>query len=116
MHTYQTSGKFIATLTVTDDKGTIGKNKIVINVKNNTPEEINPLNKQEYFSGYIYFDFTWQPEYPDVGEKITFKILNYYGGITFSKVWNFGDGSFGWGAIVSHTYNKKGRYMVSLSV
>jgi len=115
-HTYQISGKFNATLTVIDNKGAIGRNKIKINVKDNDASEINSANQQEYFSDYIYFDFTWYPEYPDVGEKITFRIFNYYGGITFSKVWNFGDGSFGWGSVVSHTYTKKGRYRVSLSV
>jgi len=115
-HTYQIHGKFTVTFTVTDNKGDIGRNKIIIDVIDNTQTEIKPVNQQEYFSDYIYFDFTWNPQYPDVGEKTTFRIVNYYGGITLSKIWNFGDGSIGWGSVVSHTYTKKGRYRVSLSV
>ena len=115
-HTYQMIGKFIVTLTVTDNKGDIGRNKITINVKENNPPQVNLTSQQGLSSNYIYTDFTWSPEYPDVGEKVTFRILNYYYGIIFSKVWSFGDGSTGWGAVVSHTYNKKDRYMVTLSV
>ena len=115
-HTYQTHGKFTVTFTVADNKGDIGRNKIIVDVMDNTQTEIKSTNQQEYFSDYIYFDFNWVPQYPDVGEKTTFRVINYYGGITLSKIWNFGDGSIGWGSVVSHTYTKKGRYRVSLSV
>lgn len=115
-HIYQESGKFLVTFIVTDNKGATGRNKITINVKENNPPQVSLTSQRESSSNYIYIDFTWSPEYPDVGEKVTFRILNYYYGIVFSKVWNFGDGSAGWGAVVSHTYNKKGRYIVTLSV
>jgi PKD repeat protein len=51
-----------------------------------------------------------------VGEKVTFRYTSYYfWGFGF-KTWNFGDGAFGWGSVVTHTYNKKGSYIVTLTV
>lgn len=54
--------------------------------------------------------FSWYPLFPDVGEKVTFFSLLDPG------IWNFGDGTRGWGSVVSHIYNKKGSYMVTLSI
>jgi len=113
-HIFQNSGKYIVTFTVTDNNGAIGIKKITINVEENTPPKVTTVVEQE-FSDYVLTDFTWSPEYPDIGEKITFRNLYYYGEIIFNY-WNFGDGSSGFGSIVTHTYNKKGSYKVTLRV
>jgi len=116
-HIYQGIGKFIVTLIVTDDNGAIGKEKIIINVEENAPSAVI-LETKQVSSDYVYTDFTWSPEYPDVGEIITFRKMYYYyyyWEITFNY-WNFGDGSKGFGSIVTHTYNKKGNYKVTLRV
>jgi PKD repeat protein len=117
-HIYQKSGKFIVTLTVTDNNRVIGRNNIIIYAQENINPTVTPTAQQESSSDYVFTDFTWSPEYPDVGEKITFRYTYYYyssGEITL-KHWDFGDGSSGWGSVVSHTYNKKGEYTITLSV
>ena len=117
-HIYQKSGTFIATLTVTDDKGAIGTNKITIDAKENISSKTSQTTLIDSSSDYRFTYFTWTPQYPDVGEKIIFSSTHYYysyGEITY-EMWDFGDGTKGWGPVVSHTYNKKGKFTVSLTV
>jgi len=74
--------------------------------------------QQDIPSDYMHTDFTWSPTYPDVGEKILFRYNYYYynfGELTF-KFWSFGDGTIGIGSIVSHSYDRKGDYYVTLTV
>ena len=56
--------------------------------------------------------FTYDPKYPDVGEKITFTST----GSGYDESWTFGDGAGGSGSTVTHTYEKKGNYTVTLRV
>jgi DMSO/TMAO reductase YedYZ molybdopterin-dependent catalytic subunit len=52
-----------------------------------------------------------------VGQKITFDASKSADiGRIISYQWNFGDGTSGTGAIVSHLYNKEGTYQVRLNV
>jgi len=119
-HIYQKNGKFTITLTVTDNNGDIGRNNIMVYAQENiNPEMIT--TSQEELTDYLYVDFTWSPEYPDPGEKVTFYVdynsyYNNYYGMFGRKYWDFGDGSTGWGSVVSHTYDKKGQYRVTLTV
>ena len=95
----------------------IERNDDTIHSQEDTTHEVIPQSQNDPSSGYVLVDFTWSPGYPDVGEKITFVCNCYYGyGMFISESWDFGDGSRGWGQIVSHTYNKKGDYTVALSV
>ncbi len=115
---YEKKGKYVVTLTIKDNNGNIGRQNIIIYAQENITPKVIPSDQQGD-SNYIYVDFTWSPEYPDPGQKITF-ISNYYdysGVFAFaSKFWNFGDGESGWGSIVSHIYAKKGRYKVTFIV
>jgi PKD repeat protein len=117
-HIYEKKGKYVVTLIITDNNGNIGRKNIIIYAQENITPKVTPSNQQGS-SNYIYVDFTWSPEYPDPGQKITF-ISNYYdysGVFAFaSKFWNFGDGESGWGSVVSHIYDKKGRYKVTLII
>ncbi|GEM_PF-1609705 len=72
--------------------------------------------RQELSAPYVFADFTWSPRYPDVEESITFISTSSHDGTVIDADWSFGDGSMGHGSIVSHTYNKKGTYIVHLQV
>jgi PKD repeat protein len=115
-HIYKKNGKYIATLTVIDNDGNIGKKNIIIYAQENITSTIISSDKNVH-SNYVFVDFTWSPKYPDPGQQITF-ISNYYDyhGKFSSKFWNFGDGYNAWGSAVTHTYNKKGKYKVTLIV
>ena len=56
--------------------------------------------------------FSWSPQYPDVGDEITFIST----GSGYSETWDFSDGTGGNGRIVTHTYEKKGNYTVTLRI
>ena len=121
-HVYQKNGEFVVTLTVTDNDGHIGKHNIIIYAQDDSNQEVITTS-QDLTSDYLYVDITWSPQYPDPGEKVTFYAsyysyysYYYYYGMFGSKHWNFGDGSSGYGSAVSHTYDTKGKYRVTLSV
>jgi hypothetical protein len=61
-------------------------------------------------------DFTWNPVNPSENSITSFKASyqSEYGVKSFS--WNFGDGSFGSGQEVSHTYLNGGTYQVTVTV
>ncbi len=115
-HIYLKNGSYIAILNVIDNDGNIGRKNIKIYVQeNNSPTVIT--SDQQSPTDYINVDFSWSPDYPDPGQQITF-VSNYYDyfGLITSRFWNFGDGYFAWGSIVSHTYDKKGNYKVTLTI
>lgn len=89
----------------------INRNDDTIRSQEDTNPKIIPESQQDSSSDYVFVYFTWSPEYPDVGEKITFRSDGLY----FGEYWDFGDGSKGRGSVVTHTYNKKGGYWVYLS-
>ncbi|MCD6481506.1 MAG: PKD domain-containing protein [Thermoplasmata archaeon] len=63
-------------------------------------------------------NFSFQPENPVEGEEIMFNASSSYdedGNIT-NYTWDFGDGSIGYGKVVSHIYTTYGSYVVNLSV
>jgi len=63
-------------------------------------------------------DFTWTPTIPKVGEPVTFNASasTPNGGEIVSYKWDFGDGHYGSGKIVTHTYTSLGTYTVTLNV
>jgi len=73
-------------------------------------------SEQEYSQLYLLADFTWSPQYPDVNEKITFRSTSSSNGIIVSYNWQFDDWDIEHGPIVTHTYDKKKTYLVTLTV
>ncbi|MGB9671560.1 MAG: PKD domain-containing protein, partial [Candidatus Norongarragalinales archaeon] len=63
-------------------------------------------------------DFTWSPFLPKVGESVTFDGSSSTpdGGAIISYEWNFGDGGYASGKIVTHIYSSPGIYTVTLNV
>jgi parallel beta-helix repeat protein len=62
--------------------------------------------------------FTWTPSTPKVGETVTFDASSSTpnGGTIIKYEWNFGDGKYATGQIVTHTYSGPGSYIVTLNV
>jgi hypothetical protein len=80
----------------------------------------NPdIKKTDYYDEQVIAaaSFHWSPRYPDPGEKITFYSTScaYYGYIS-GESWDFKDGHTKHGNTVTHTFEEKGRYQVTLSV
>lgn len=105
-HIYTKAGNYTVTLTVIDNNGTsdIATTYVVVKEKTttNTPPIADPggpyeckVNEEVIFDGSSSYD-------PDGN------IVNYS--------WDFGDGSKGYGPIVTHLYNKSGTYTVTLVV
>lgn len=63
-------------------------------------------------------NFTWTPETPEVGQSITFNASSSEAGsgIIIRHKWNFGDGTYAIGKIVTHSYSSPGIYTVTLNV
>jgi PKD repeat protein len=105
-HVYEKSGRYEVRLNVTDDSGAAcGAAADVLVVIVNSPPVAEAGPDQDAFSGgahdMVLFDGTRSHD-PD-GEPLTF-------------FWDFGDGTNGTGAKISHTYAKSGRYVVRLRV
>jgi PKD repeat protein len=97
-HTYGASGAFAVTLTVTDDAGATGTQQQVVNIVNVPPAA-------SFTPACIALTCTFDGSgSSDVDGTIA------------SHVWNFGDGTSGSGATVSHTYAGGGSYAVTLTV
>lgn len=62
--------------------------------------------------------FTWTPPTPKVGEPVTFdaSASTPNGGTIIIYEWDFGDGGYSTGKIVTHTYDHAGNYTVTLNV
>jgi PKD repeat protein len=104
-HSYQTTGTFAVTLIVTDDTGRTNVKSSTITVDN---------------SGGPVANFTMSPTDPSVGTSIVFNAATSTvtpGRQIVSYEWDFGDGSVGSGATISHTYGPPaGTYTIVLTV
>ncbi len=67
---------------------------------------------------YPVANFTWTPSIPKVGKSVTFdaSASTPNGGTILKYEWEFGDGEYAVGKIVSHTYASPNTYTVSLNV
>lgn len=101
-HSYTLPGTYLVKLTVTDDKGEIGCEKVAISVKNPPPVA----------------SFAVSNELPRAGETVIFDASESYdsNGEIGSYAWKFGDGNTGSGVETSHTYMEDGDYDVTLTV
>ena len=99
-------------------------NSILIkNNKEESKDDYNKKNNEEYKETNYDDDvwatasFYWRPQYPDPSEKITFYSNSHaINGHITSETWTFSDGYSAYGRMVTHTFEKKGSYKVTLSV
>jgi PKD repeat protein len=100
-YTYATYGTYNVTLNVTDSEGKwdIETKRITVRAHPNA-------------------DFTWSPLQPEEDQTVTFdaSASTPDGGTITSYNWNFGDGKFGTGKIITHAYTTAGTYTVTLNV
>jgi PKD repeat protein len=100
-HTYTTYGTYNVTLNVTDNEG-----KWDIEMKTITVR------------AHPNADFAWSPLQPKENQTVTFdaSASTPNGGTIVSYNWNFGNGKFGTGKIVTQAYAIAGIYTVTLNV
>ena len=98
-HTYETSGGYSVTLTVTDSD----------DFSKNTAEIIS-VGETEL----LVASFEFWPQNPAGGEKVAFDASNsqIIAGSIGTYEWDFGDGEVGSGEMVSHAYQVPGEYEV----
>jgi outer membrane protein OmpA-like peptidoglycan-associated protein len=99
-HTYQAVGDYVASLTVTDSKGTISRNSVSLTVS------CPPL----------YCTASGNPTEGTVPLTVQFSGSANGGCPPVSYSWNFRDGGFSSDQNPSHTYETVGDYVASLSV
>jgi PKD repeat protein len=100
---YGTAGNYTVTLVVTDNEGGNGTAVYTLNVLM-APVAI----------------FTYSPDFPIVGEVVTFNASDSYdpNGYVVNYTWDFGDGNITTltDPIITHTYTITGNYTVTLTV
>jgi len=104
-HVYSSIGVYTVTLTVVDNQGRSATNTTTVAVGTTLPNRppvavINTPSSGETKTSLL---FTATGSYDPDGS-----IVNY--------TWSFGDGSYSYGSSVTHTYTKKGTYIVTLTV
>lgn len=103
IHTYTSSGAYLARLTVTDNQGKTDTYEDLVRVESN-----NAPNASFYFS----------PNNPSVGDSVTFDASDSSDpdGSIENYRWSFGDGTTGNGMIVTHSFQSTSSYNVRLTV
>jgi len=77
---------------------------------------LKPLEKVDILWPSPYFQYTYA-SYPEPDQEITFTAYyTIYHGFKVSFEWDFGDGTFGAGSSIKHSYSKEGEYTVTLTV
>ena len=125
---YSIAGKSTRTITYTWDTTGVAPGTYTLMVEAMLPEDVKP--EDNVFTGptitimplvkqppVALFDFT--PEFPIVGETVTFNASESYdpdGGKIIEYLWDFGDNYTGTGMVVTHSYEFEGTYYVTLTV
>ena len=101
-HRYADNGTYMVKLTVTDDRGAKDTKQMVIEVMNSPPFAI----------------FEFEPKNARVGEEIKFNasLSEDKDGYIVNYTWDFGDGNISHIPNPFHSYEKKGKYIVRLTV
>jgi len=102
-HTYTQAGSYVVRLTVKDNDGSSDTRTLDITVVDN----LSPIAA-----------FNASPSAPRVGQAVTFSASDSSdpdGQIT-RYAWAFGDGGFGNGQLVTHSYLAEGDYQITLTV
>ena len=103
-HQFRTVGTFQTRLTVTDARGATATALQLVPVSAGTPPTAS---------------FTTSPDSPGVNQDVFFNAsasTPAAGRTITAHEWNFGDGNFGRGSIVTHRYAAGGSYQVELTV
>ena len=100
-HTYSAAGDYTVALTVSNECGF----EVVTHTVAVAEACVRPAGA----------GFTWTPPTPLVGEEVAFLGHVVTGTAPFTYTWAFGDGSYGSGAVVTHTYGLGGDYPVTMS-
>ena len=103
-HAYSAAGSYTVVLTVKDSSSPqqTATSQQTLTVTSRPPP---PLTAS----------FTYSPSSPVAGQQVTFTASASGGTPPYSFAWNFGDGSTGIGATVSHTYGTAGTFTVTLT-
>ena len=103
-HTYNTPGKYVATLKVTDNVGATTTNTVALEI---TAPNQNPVAK-----------FTFTPQTGHAPLSITLSSDGSYDsdGAIGNREWHFSDGGTYFGETAFHTFNRPGTYTISLTV
>jgi PKD repeat protein len=101
-HTYSIAGTYFVTLTVTDDDGGVGRDRIPVVVENVQPTADAGMDQIVNEDETVYFNGIGS----DIPSDLPF--------LTYS--WDFGDGSAGSGANPAHVYTQSGEYLVLLTI
>lgn len=102
VHTYTSPGSYTAELTVTDANEGTGTDQVDIRVYNNPPVAVAVVTPD---SGCVPHTITCDgsESYDPDGEIVSYE-------------WDFGDGNTDQGAVVTHTYEEDGTFLVQLTV
>jgi len=100
-HAYRDDGEYTVTLTVRDNQGATASAITYAFISNRAPAVIIPTTL-----------------YTNKNSRVTFDATDSYDpdGAIASYRWDFGDGSYGSGAITSHIYKKGGTYRVLITI
>jgi PKD repeat protein len=103
-HTYTVPGKYVATLTVTDNLGVSTSNTVALEI---TAPNQNPVAK-----------FTFTPQTGQAPLSITLTSDGSYDpdGTIGNREWHFSDGGVYFGETAFHTFSRSGTYTISLTV
>jgi len=118
-HTYTLGGYYVATLTVTDAEGAVGRTHIGISVQpgqSRCGDDDRTCGADD--KPYAIITSNWSCSGGQVGQAIRFDGTASRAGIgrIISYHWDFGDGSTASGPEVAHAYDSQNTYIVTLTV
>ena len=111
-HVYSDNGSYVVTLTVTDDEGAVGTDRLTINV-GNLPPRTNAGPDRTVNEGQL---FSIVANYSDPGSADTHTATIDWGDGTALETAQVRNASGGWSAAASHRYADNGIFVVTVTV
>ncbi|MFX1315028.1 MAG: CARDB domain-containing protein [Promethearchaeota archaeon] len=102
-HSYPNNGLYTVTLKITDDDGGIGTDTMMVTVENVIPIAVAGPNQTIFDDEIVILNASYSWDTPS-----DLPLLEY--------LWDFGDGTYDSGKVVSHKYLDLGIYTVTLTV